>query len=271
MRTVVLLHPGVFADWFVPLLTQSALTDRYRLVNYHRVNYGSSTHVGGPVSLADQAAHYRALLRERGLERTHLVGHSAGASIALQVALDAPEVVQSLAVLEPAITALPGTPAGQPAFIVEASARYSAGDRAAAVDEFMRGVCGPDYRARVESALPRTFEQAVADADHFFRQELPALGAWCFGAEQAARIDAPVLVVAGAESPPIFAQRQGLLLDWLPRAESFTLAEPGISCLSRSPLRWPRSWWSSLAGIRCELGAAHTGPSFPRFRHFPHP
>lgn len=28
---VVLLHAGVFADWFVPLLEQSALTERHRL------------------------------------------------------------------------------------------------------------------------------------------------------------------------------------------------------------------------------------------------
>ncbi len=225
---VVFLHAGVFADWSVPLLEQPALTERFRLVSYHRVNYGGSTHLDGRVSVADQAAHCRALLGALGIERAHLVGHSAGASIALQVALDAPDLVQSLAVLEPAIAALPGVPAGQPAFIVDAAARYSAGDRAAAVDAFMRGVCGPDYRVWIERALPPgAFEQAVADADYFFRHELPALGAWRFGAAEAARIGQPVLVVAGEESPLVFAQRQRLLVDWLPRSEVFTLAGAG--------------------------------------------
>jgi pimeloyl-ACP methyl ester carboxylesterase len=50
---VVLLHAGVFADWFAPLLEQSALTEQYRLVSYHRVNYGNSTHLDGAVSVAD--------------------------------------------------------------------------------------------------------------------------------------------------------------------------------------------------------------------------
>jgi pimeloyl-ACP methyl ester carboxylesterase len=130
--------------------------------------------------------------------------------------------------LEPAISALPGAPATSPAFIGEAIARYGAGDRVAAVDQFMRGVCGSNYRARIEAALPAgAFEQAVADADHFFRQELPALEAWRFGAEEAARIEMPVLIVAGAESSPIFAQRQRLLREWLPRGEAFTLARAG--------------------------------------------
>jgi pimeloyl-ACP methyl ester carboxylesterase len=225
---VVLLHAGVFADWFAPLLEQSALTEQYRLVSYHRVNYGNSTHLDGAVSVADQAAHCRVLLEQLGIERAHLVGHSAGASIALQLALDAPAVVRSLALLEPAISALPGAPATSPAFIGEAIARYGAGDRVAAVDQFMRGVCGSNYRARIEAALPAgAFEQAVADADHFFRQELPALEAWRFGAEEAARIEMPVLIVAGAESSPIFAQRQRLLREWLPRGEAFTLARAG--------------------------------------------
>ncbi len=225
---VLLLHAGVFADWFVPLLEQSALTERFRLVNYHRLNYGASTHLDGPISVPDQAAHCRALLGQLGIERAHLVGHSAGASVALQLALDAPDVVRSLAALEPAMVASPAVTAGQPAFIVAAVERYAAGDRAAAVDEFMRGVCGADYRAWIERALPPgAFEQAVVDADHFFRQELPVLGAWRFGAQEAARIEVPVLVVAGAESPPIFAQRQRLLLDWLSRGEAFTLPDAG--------------------------------------------
>jgi len=36
-----------------------------------------------------------------GVGRAHVVGHSTGANIALQLALDRPEVVQTLALLEP--------------------------------------------------------------------------------------------------------------------------------------------------------------------------
>jgi hypothetical protein len=49
---VVLVHAGVFADWFKPLLEEPALTGRYRMLNNHRVGYASSSHVAGPVSIA---------------------------------------------------------------------------------------------------------------------------------------------------------------------------------------------------------------------------
>jgi hypothetical protein len=104
--------------------------------------------------------------------------------------------------------------------------RYRAGDRAAAVDTFMRGVCGDGYRETLERALPGAFGAAVADADTFFGQELPGLREWPFGPEEASRLRAPALVVLGGDShkvTPRFEQRQALLLAWLPDAEPFTL------------------------------------------------
>jgi hypothetical protein len=49
---VVLIHPGIYADWFTPLLGQPILTTRYRLVHYHRAGCAGSSRVVGPVSLA---------------------------------------------------------------------------------------------------------------------------------------------------------------------------------------------------------------------------
>src|SRR5690348_13358135 len=100
---VVLIHPGHFADWFMPLLAEPVLADRYRLLAYHRVGCAGSSPAKGRISLAQQAAHCRSLLQYLGIERAHVVGHSSSANIALQLALDAPHVVHSLAVLEPAL------------------------------------------------------------------------------------------------------------------------------------------------------------------------
>jgi pimeloyl-ACP methyl ester carboxylesterase len=220
---VVLVHAGVCGDWFSGLMEEPALADRHRLVRYHRVGYGGSSHLPGPVSLADQAAHCRSLLRHLGIERAHVVGHSSSANIALQLALDAPGVVGSLALLETALLAVPTGPYGPAA--VE---RYRAGDKAGAVDTWMRGVCGPDYRAALERALPGAVEQAVADADTFFAQELPAVRGWSFGQEDARRVTQPALAVLGARSrevTPVFDQRHELLLAWLPDVEPFVLPE----------------------------------------------
>ena len=225
---VVLVHAGVLGDFFAPLLGEPALVERYRLISYHRVNYGESEHVAGPVGVAEQAGHCRALLAYLGIGRAHAVGHSAGASIALQLALDAPEVVHSLAVLDPALSTEAVADAPMPPFIARAMAASAAGDRAGAVDAFMAGVCGPGYRTAIEVGLPvGAFERAVADADGLFRQELAALRAWRFTEEDARRIGQPVLVVRGAESPGVFEQRQRWLLERLLRGAGFVLAGAG--------------------------------------------
>jgi 3-oxoadipate enol-lactonase len=245
---VVLIHAGVLADWFQPLLDEPSLAGRFRLIAYHRVNYGQSSHVSGPVSVADQVSHCRLLLRHLDIERAHVVGHSAGAAIALQLALDSPEVVYSLTVMDVALSDHPtngSTPVSPPPFIQSMLDRHASGDPAGAVDAFMQAVCGPGYRAVVDAVLPGAFEQAVADADGLFRQEIPALLAWTFGPEDARRITCPVLAVAGGESPPVFAERQRRLLDCLPHAEAYTLPGAGHMLM----LDQPRALAEALAAF----------------------
>jgi len=99
---VVLVHHGAGMDWFRPLLEEPALADRYRVLTYHRVGYGGSSRSAGPVSFAQEAAHCRSLIRHLGMERVHVVGHSSSAMIALQLAVDSPDAVHTLALLESA-------------------------------------------------------------------------------------------------------------------------------------------------------------------------
>jgi len=224
---VVLIHPGHFADWFTPLLDEPALRDHYRVLWYHRVGCVGSSHIAGAVSLAQHAAHCWSLMRYVGIERAHVVGHSSSGNVALQLALDAPNAVHSLAILEPALYAVPSTQTSR-AFVGTAVQLYRAGDKAGAVDTFLRGVCGPGYRAVLDQALPGAFEQHVADADTFFGQELPALQQWSFTREDARRITQPVLAVIGAKSPEldrIWVERQELLLSWLPNVTPFVLPD----------------------------------------------
>jgi 3-oxoadipate enol-lactonase len=48
---VLLIHAGVLADWFAPLMSQSALAERYQLIRYHRIGYAGSSRPSGPVSI----------------------------------------------------------------------------------------------------------------------------------------------------------------------------------------------------------------------------
>jgi pimeloyl-ACP methyl ester carboxylesterase len=227
---VVLVHAGIFADWFRPLLGEPALTGRHRVLSYHRVGYAGSSRVAGPVSIAQQAAHLRALMRQLGIQRAHLVGHSSGGNIALQVALDAPEMVHSIVLMEPALPVAlgPERMLSTRAAMAPVFEAYRAGDKARAVDGFMRNVSGPDYRSVLDQVLPGAFEQGVKDADTFFGQELPALQQWALKREDAARITQPVLSVVGAKSKevsPIWPERHEMVLTWLPKAEGFVLAD----------------------------------------------
>ena len=122
---------------------------------------------------------------------------------------------------------------------------YRAGDRAGAVDLFLQGTCGPDYRAPLERAVPGAVDQAVADAPTFFEQELPALREWAFGPEEARRVRPPVLAVVGEKSGPVHRQRWDLLRAWLPQAESFAL--PGAGHLLH--LQQPRAMAEALAAF----------------------
>ena len=222
---VVLIHGSHIADTFATLMTEPVLKNRFRLIRYHRRGFAGSSHHVAPLSISGQAADCLGLLRQLGVQRAHLVGHSYGGAIALQLALEAPEAVRSLSLLEPALLDVPSGPQ-----VSEMIGRYvqiyESGDKATAVDSFLCDVCGKDYRAALDDAVPGGFGQAVADADTFFGVELPALQDWTFSREDAARITQPVLAVLGASSDavlPAFGEGHQLLLEWFPQAKPFVL------------------------------------------------
>jgi pimeloyl-ACP methyl ester carboxylesterase len=157
-----------------------------------------------------------------GFERAHVAGHSARGCITLHLALQVPERVHSLVLLEPALMSVPSPPE-----VPWALELYRAGDKTTAVETFLRGTCGANCRPILETAVPGAFDQALEDADTFFRHELPALRSWSFGPDDAARVRQPVLAVLGERSDVRFHQRQQLLLEWLPDVQPFTLAGAG--------------------------------------------
>jgi pimeloyl-ACP methyl ester carboxylesterase len=223
---VVLVHGAHIADAFAPLLAEPALTERYRLILYHRRGFAGSTHAETPLSIAQQAADCHALMQQLGVPRAHVVGHSYGGVIALQLALDAPDAVHSLALLEPALFMVPSAPQFMEA-MGPVLQMYEAGNKTGAVDRFLQTVVGPEYRSILDRVLPGAFAQAVADADTFFRIELPALEQWSFTQAEAGRITQPVLAVLGADSHtlwPGWGEGHQLVQTWWPQAEAFVLA-----------------------------------------------
>ena len=104
---VVFIHGGVFADGLAPLSSAPALVARHRVLTWRRVGYARSGPAAGHADIESQAAQLAQLMQRLDLPRAHVVGHSSGGLIALQFALDHPDRVQSLVLLEPALS-IPG-------------------------------------------------------------------------------------------------------------------------------------------------------------------
>ena len=98
--------------------------------------------------------------------------------------------------------------------------------------------------------------QAVADADAFFAQELPALQHWEFTPEDARRVTQPALAVRGERSVATFAGRLALLESWLPDCRRFEL--PGATHLLH--VQEPGAMASALAAFFARHPAAVGSP-----------
>lgn len=225
---VVFIHGALIAETFGPLASDADLASRYRCIQYHRRGYAGSSRVNEPASISTQVADCLALLRHLGVERTHVTGHSYGGVVALQMAMDAPKMVHTVAVLEPALAVGASGPAYRES-LAGGSRRFREMDTATLVDEFLRARW-PEYRPTLDRMLPGAFDLAVTDAATSFEYEVSGLLDWHFGEAEARRVSQPVLSVLGGESDahsPRFGETHRLLLEWLPDAEGFIL--PGTT------------------------------------------
>jgi pimeloyl-ACP methyl ester carboxylesterase len=226
---VVFVHGAFIADAFGTVVEQSPLAD-YRCITYARRGYGGSGRTPGPTTIERQAEDCRALIAELGFERVHLVGHSYGGAIALELCLASPDLVASLTLMEPALL-LGASADGYRAGLAATVRRAAEAGMESAVHEFLESR-SPGYRERLEQVLPGGFEQAVRDAPTTIEDELPFLPDWRFDEQRARPITAPVLSILGEgsrELSPRFEEAHLSLLDWLPSAEGAVI--PGATHL----------------------------------------
>lgn len=202
-----------------PLLARPELASHYQIIHYHRRGYLGSTLGAEPLTIERQAADAAALLRHLGVKTAHIAGHSIGGSIALQLAVDAPELVHSLALLEPALGMIPGGQASLENLFRPMLEAYRSGDKQKAMQSFADFTFGPDWPTIVERAVPGGAEEAIRDFDTFI-PEMASVQAWQFGPAQIAAIRQPVLSVLGvAHSNPFMEAGRRLLHEWFPQTE----------------------------------------------------
>jgi lipase len=211
--------------------------------------HGGTDHAPGIGFQAQATANALALLAASG--PSHLVGHSFGATVALRLAVEAPGLVRSLVLVEPMMFAFLAD-AGEAAAYAEeraASAPFAtalaAGDRQRAAEAFLArwgatGGLAPQQAAYILDRMPLVGES---------ERDLHT------GSERSLHLDAlrsitvPVLLVEGADSPPVVAKILDAVATRLPQARR--LAIPGARHML--PVTHPDTL---AAAIRAELGLA---------------
>jgi pimeloyl-ACP methyl ester carboxylesterase len=219
---VVLIQTALVADELLSLAHALRRLGGYRTIAYHRRGYAGSDPAPTPHSIERDAHDCHALLLALGLERSHVIGLSYSATIALQLAVDAPAAVHTLTLLEPPPV---GVPAAQQFEAVNRRLLALAAQQGpeVALEEFMTMLVGVDWPTMMERDLPGSVQQMRTDARTFFEADLPALFAWRFTAADADGVRCPVAHVAGTRSGPWFRQVRELMLTWFPGAEDVVI------------------------------------------------
>jgi pimeloyl-ACP methyl ester carboxylesterase len=154
---VLFIHGSVLADTFDCLRGAPALSG-YQLITSRRRGFSDSAAHRGPYSIIEQAADAGAVLNHFGVGRAHVVGHSYGASTGLQLALDAPCAVHTLALLEPPSPAVPRTEAASSSMGTIVG-MWKSGDKRGATDaSFNDHRPGPGERHRAAFCLSSSHE-----------------------------------------------------------------------------------------------------------------
>ena len=188
----VLLVHGACVDGSFWDAAAATLAERFRVATYDRRGYGRSPLSAGAepdCSVAPQAEDAATIIRALGAP-AHVVAHSGGCAIAMELAAAHPELVARLVLDEPLFydcAPAEGAFATTSERIRGALAR---GNHSLALHLFMPtlGATDPASRAQQPSA-----EASRANCDHFIHHEYLALSRFCPDYETLARADVRIV------------------------------------------------------------------------------
>jgi pimeloyl-ACP methyl ester carboxylesterase len=213
-------------DLVVPELSRTL-----RVVAYDRRGHSQSERPGAPGSVREDVADLAALIEHLGLAPAWVAGNSFGASIALRLAGERPELLRGVIGHEPPLLALlAGDPTAAP-MLDEVARRVGAvvdriasGDHAGAAEQFVETVAlGPGAWAQLSPDLQQTF---ITNAPTFLDEardpeQLTFELAWI------RTFPRPSLLTKGAHSPPPFAPVVARIAGVLPDASVVTFPGAG--------------------------------------------
>ncbi len=204
-----------------------------RTVTYDRRAYGAS---GAPepyagTTVGEQSDDLLEVLSATGSAPAVLVGHALGAMIALDALLRSPASVKAAVLIDPPVLWL--SPRGPEAVgdlrdAIERGARD--GGPGGAVDAYLEHVGGPD--ALADYGAERA-EAARRDAQAF-AADLAAGPSWAARRRDLRALSAPVSIITGRRSPPVWREATQALAELIPRAKLIEL-ETGHLAMVEQP------------------------------------
>ncbi len=241
---MVLVH-GSASDYRTWRAQHEEFANHFRTITYSRRYHWPNEPIpeGADYVMAEHVHDLEAILCELDAAPAHLVGHSYGALICLELAMQAPELVRSLVLAEPPAITLFVSNSPQPLELLKllvtrprtavgiiqfgakgidpATAALERHDTEEALRVFGKASLGADtFRQLSEARL----EQARAN---FIKAELLGSGFPPLDDEQLCSIQAPTLLICGQSSPRLWHRLTDRLQELLPNTRRIEI--PGAS------------------------------------------
>jgi pimeloyl-ACP methyl ester carboxylesterase len=207
-------------------LVHAQLVKLFRVVTYDRRGHSDSPPTIGQGSVREDVADLAALIEHLRLAPAWVVGNSFGASIALRLASERPELFRGLIVHEPPLFSLLADETSMIPMLEEVGRRVddvahriAAGDNAGAAEQFIETVAlgrgawsqlAPEFK-RILITNAATFLDEARDPEQL-RIDVEPLGAF----------DRPALLTIGDQSPPLFREVVRKLQPVLPKTIRIT-------------------------------------------------
>ena len=171
------------------------------------------------------------LLEHEGQGPADIIGHSFGGTVAIRLAVERPDLVRSLVLIEPVFFAV--AVQDQPALQVQDDAHMrayrkalQAGDRIAAAKAFT-SIWGD---GRGWDSMPAAQQNALAARIHLIEAGAPAIYGDCAGILSGGKlsgITCPVLLIRGGDSPAAIAAINDGMARRIPQAKQVAIAGAG--------------------------------------------
>lgn len=217
------------------------LDDRLRMFAPDLVGHGTGPDAVRSRDFHDQAT--EAAARHLPQAPAHLIGHSFGATIALRLALDAPERVRSLILIEPVLFCAANGPgrAAHDAHCAAMPEAMAAGDVARAARVFL-----DLWGAESFDNLPDAQQRYITERIWIPQATEPALVADTSGIlARVPTLQTPTLLLEGAGSPPVIAEINARLCADLPNASRARIEGAG----HMAPLTHPAQVARAITGL----------------------